>query len=140
MFMLACYYSLGLWIIGLQTALLIGLLAGLLSIIPYLGFAVGIIVAAIAAYAQFHAWMPVVYALLVFGIGQVLEGMILTPLLVGDKTGLHPVAVIFAILAGGHFFGLVGALIAVPVAAGIMVLVRFGIERYLISRFYSEVL
>lgn len=140
MFILACYYSLGLWITGLQTALLIGLSAGLLSIIPYLGFAVGIVIAAIAAYVQFHAWMPVIYVLIVFGVGQVLEGMILTPLLVGDKTGLNPVTVIFAILAGGHFFGLVGALIAVPVAAGIMVLIRFGVERYFMSHFYSKVL
>jgi predicted PurR-regulated permease PerM len=136
MFVLAGYYAIGLWIIGLQMALLIGLLAGLLSIIPYLGFAAGIVAAALAAYLQFHTWMPVVYALLVFGIGHVLEGMILTPLLVGDKTGLHPVAVIFAILAGGHFFGLVGALVAVPVAAGIMVLLRYGMERYLTSSFY----
>jgi len=138
MFVLACYYSIGLWFIGLQMALLIGLLAGLLSIIPYLGFGAGIIAAAIAAYVQFHTWMPVVYALIIFGVGHILEGMILTPLLVGDKTGLHPVAVIFAILAGGHFFGLMGALVAVPVAAGLMVLLRFGVEKYLSSRFYRS--
>lgn len=138
MFVLGCYYTLGLWVVGLQMALLIGLLAGLLSIIPYLGFGVGIIVAAIAAYVQAHAWMPVIYVVIVFSIGQVLEGMILTPLLIGDKTGLHPVAVIFSILVGGHFFGLVGALIAVPTAAGIMVLIRFATRRYLASRIYSN--
>lgn len=137
MFVLACFYSAGLWLVGLQMALLIGLLSGLLSIIPYLGFGAGIIVASIAAYVQFHTWMPVLYVLIVFGIGHVLEGMILTPLLVGDKTGLHPVAVIFAILAGGHFFGLMGALLAVPVAAGIMVLVRFAVDKYLASRVYQ---
>lgn len=138
MFLLACYYSFGLWLVGLQTALLIGIFAGLLSIIPYLGFGVGIIAAALAAYIQFHAWMPVVYVLIVFGVGHVLEGMILTPILIGDKIGLHPVAVILAILAGGHFFGLLGALLAIPVAAGIMVLARFAVERYLASDIYTQ--
>ena len=134
---LASVYTLGLWIIGLDVAFLIGLIAGLLSFVPYLGFIVGIALAGIAAYLQFQEWMPLVWVALVFGIGQMLEGMLLTPMLVGDKIGLHPVAVIFAVMAGGQLFGFVGVLLALPVAAVIMVLLREGHRRYLNSSLYT---
>lgn len=134
---LAGVYTLGLWIIGLDVAFLIGLIAGLLSFVPYLGFIIGIALAGIAAYLQFQEWMPLLWVALVYGIGQVLESMILTPLLVGDKIGLHPVAVIFAVMAGGQLFGFIGVLLALPVAAVIMVLLREGHRRYLASTLYT---
>jgi len=124
MFILGCIYALGLWIIGVDLAVLIGMLAGLASIVPYMGFIVGIAAATLAALFQFQDLIHILYVFMVFGLGQALEGWFLTPLLVGDRIGLHPVAVIFAILAGGQLFGFVGVLLALPVAAIIMVFVR----------------
>lgn len=138
MFLLGCIYAGGLLIMGLELALLIGMLAGLASIVPYLGFIVGIIAAGTAALFQYHDMIPLVYVAIVFGIGQLLEGMVLTPLLVGDRIGLHPVAVIFAILAGGQLFGFVGVLLALPVAAVIMVFVRFARDQYRASNYYDS--
>jgi predicted PurR-regulated permease PerM len=138
MVLLGIIYAIGLWIVGLKLALLVGLIAGLASVVPYLGFVVGIVSASIAALVQFHDWLPLVYVAVVFGIGQMLEGMVLTPLLVGDKIGLHPVAVIFAVLAGGQLFGFVGVLLALPVAAVIMVILRHVHDSYLSSVFYGE--
>lgn len=135
---LGTIYAIGLWIIGLELALLIGLIAGLASIVPYMGFIIGIIVAGVAAFMQFNDVMVLGYVGIVFAIGQALEGMVLTPLLVGDRIGLHPVAVIFAIMAGGQLFGFVGILLALPVAAIIMVLLRRLNEGYKGSKFYSS--
>lgn len=129
-------YAIGLSIVGLDVALFLGTLAGIASIVPYLGAIVGICSATIFAYVQFHEIMPVVYVLLVFGFGQMLEGMLLTPLLVGDKIGLHPVAVIFAIMAGGQLAGFVGILVALPVAAVLMVFLRHLHVEYKISNLY----
>lgn len=137
MFAQGVFYSIGLWIVGLEFSLLIGLSAGLVSFVPYLGVIVGIVVAGIAAVMQFHDVIHVVYVLIVFGIGQMLEGMLLTPLLVGDRIGLHPVAVIFAVMAGAQLFGFFGMLIALPVAAVITVLLRHFHEQYLNSSFYT---
>jgi predicted PurR-regulated permease PerM len=136
MLILGCIYAVGLSIVGLNLALLIGLLAGLASIVPYLGFAVGIVAATLAAMFQFHEVLPLVYVVIVFVIGQGIEGMVLTPLLVGDRIGLHPVAVIFAVLAGGHLFGFFGILLALPVAAVVMVFVRHLRSSYLDSHYY----
>ncbi|WP_281647071.1 AI-2E family transporter [Parendozoicomonas sp. Alg238-R29] len=122
MMLLGITYGVGLWIVGLQFALLIGLVAGLASIVPYMGFIVGIGIALVMAVFQFDSWLPIGGVIVVFIIGQALEGMVFTPLLVGDKIGLHPVAVIFAIMAGGQLFGFTGILLALPVAAVIMVL------------------
>ncbi len=120
---LGTIYSVGLWIVGLDLALPIGLLSGLVSFIPYLGFIVGILVAGIAALLQFQDWVPLLWVLTVFTIGQVLESTILTPRLVGERIGLHPVVVIFAVMAGGQLFGFLGVLLALPVAAmGVVVL------------------
>jgi len=137
MFLLGCIYALGLSIIGLDLALLIGMLAGLASLVPYLGFIVGILAATIAALLQFQEPLPLVYVCLVFGFGQLLEGSVMTPMLVGDRIGLHPVAVIFAILAGGQLFGFVGVLLALPIAAVIMVFVRHLYDRYKGSNYYD---
>ena len=138
MFLLGCIYAAGLYLVGLELALMIGLLAGLASIVPYLGFFVGITAAAVAAMFQFQDSVYLVYVAIVFGIGQVLEGWVLTPWLVGDKIGLHPVAVIFAVLAGGQLFGFVGVLLALPVAAVIMVFARHLHESYLRSEYYDQ--
>ncbi len=138
MFCLGTVYSLGLWLVGLEVALLVGMIAGLVSFVPYLGFIVGIVLASVAAFMQFHEFLPLVWVALVFGVGQMLEGMLLTPLLVGDKIGMHPVAVIFAIMAGGQLFGFVGILLALPVAAVVMVMLRFAHENYISSKLYSS--
>lgn len=130
-------YTLGLWIVGLEFALLVGMLAGLVSFVPYLGFIVGISTAFIAGLIQFNDFVHLFYILIVFGIGQVIEGMVLSPLLVGDRIGLHPVAVIFAVMAGGQLFGFFGVLLALPVAAVIVVLLRYLHDRYLESSLYT---
>ncbi len=138
MLALSTVYTTGLMLVGLDTALLIGVLAGLVSFVPYLGFIVGIVVAGIAVLIQFQEIMPLFYVVIVFMTGQMLEGMLLTPWLVGEKIGLHPVAVIFSVLAGGQLFGFVGVLLALPVAAVIAVLLRHVLERYTESELYAE--
>jgi predicted PurR-regulated permease PerM len=135
---LAVFYTIGLSIAGLHLALLIGLLAGLVSFVPYLGFITGIVTASIAVVVQTQALTPLVWVALVFGIGQILEGMVLTPLLVGHHIGLHPVAVIFAVLAGGELFGFAGVLLALPAAAVLAVLVRHATTRWLASEAYLQ--
>lgn len=136
---LAMVYSIGLSLIGLNLGLSIGVLAGLASLVPYMGFIVGIGVALLAALAQsgFDLFL-LGGVVVVFSIGQLLEGMWLTPILVGDRIGLHPVAVIFAILAGGQLFGFAGVLLALPVAAVIMVLLRHVHDFYKLSTLYGE--
>lgn len=135
---LGTIYSVGLWIVGLDLALLVGMIAGLVSFVPYLGFIVGIVLAGIAAMMQFGDLVHLAYVAIVFGIGQAVEGMLLTPLLVGDKIGLHPVAVIFAVMAGGQLFGFVGILLALPVAAVIVVIMRHMHELYRASDLYGK--
>lgn len=138
MLCLGVIYSVGLWLVGLELALLIGMIAGLASIVPYLGFVVGVGAALIAAIFQFGDVFYLVAVVVVFGIGQVIESTVLVPLLVGDRIGLHPVAVIFAVLAGGQLFGFVGVLLALPVAAVLMVLVRYMLHRYKESETYRD--
>ena len=134
---LGIIYSVGLAIIGLDFSLLIGLIAGLVSFVPYLGLIIGILVASIVAILQFHSLVSVIPVLMVFGIGQMISDLALTPALVGDRIGLHPVAVLFAVLAGGHLFGFFGILLALPVAAVIVVLLRHAQDEYLQSPFYK---
>ena len=129
-------YSFGLAVIGLQFAVLIGMLAGLVSIIPYMGFVVGFAAAIIVAFFQFDSYTGMLLVCAVFLIGQALESWLLTPWLVGDKIGLHPVAVIFALMAGGQLFGFTGMLIALPMAAIIMVLLRHLDQNYKASDLY----
>lgn len=138
MLALGTIYAIGLWLVGLDLALLIGMLAGLASIVPYMGFIVGFAAAAVAALIQFQDPVILVWVGAVFALGQALEGMALTPLLVGDRIGLHPVAVIFAIMAGGQLFGFVGILLALPVAAVVMVLLRHLHEGYKSSSLYGQ--
>lgn len=134
---LGVLYSSGLWIVGVQAALLLGLLAGLASIVPYLGFVVGITASMIVAYVQFQEFSILLWVLLVFGVGQLVESLFLTPVLVGDRIGLHPVAVIFALMAGGQLAGFLGVLVALPVAAVVMVFVRHAISHYRASNLYG---
>lgn len=138
MILLGIVYAVGLQSVGLEVGLIIGMVAGLCSIIPYLGFGVGIIAAVIACFFQFgvdpkHLLM----VLAVFGVGQLIEGYILQPFLLGDKIGLSPVAVVFAVLAGAQLAGFVGMLIALPVAAIIVVLLKHAREWYEQSQFYQ---
>jgi predicted PurR-regulated permease PerM len=133
MIALGTVYTVGLMAIGLDLAVLIGMIAGIVSFVPYLGIIVGGGAALIAAAVQFQDWFHPGMVLLVFVVGQMLEGFVLTPWLVG----LHPVAVIFAILAGGQLFGFLGVLLALPVAAVLMVVLRFLHTRYLGSHLYG---
>ncbi len=135
---LATVYTLGLWAIGLKLALLVGLLAGLLSFVPYLGTFLGVVMGVIAMLLQNPGLLPLIGVGAVFAIGQLLEGAVLTPLLVGDKIGLHPVAVIFAVMAGGQLFGFVGILMALPAAAVLAVAVRRASATWLASAAYRE--
>jgi predicted PurR-regulated permease PerM len=138
MLALGIIYASGLMLVGLELGLLIGLLAGLAAIVPYMGFIIGIGAAMIAGLFQFGGDpYPLLGIAAVFMVGQALEGMVLTPLLVGDRIGLHPVAVIFAILAGGEMFGFTGVLLALPVAAVIMVLLRHVHDLYKESDIYG---
>lgn len=138
MLVLGNIYSLGLWMVGLDLALILGVIAGLASIVPYMGFIVGIAAASIAAWFQLHELGALLAVAGVFAVGQLLEGMVLTPMLVGDRIGLHPVAVIFAIMAGGQLAGFTGVLLALPTAAVIMVLLRFAHQRYKNSALYGD--
>jgi predicted PurR-regulated permease PerM len=134
---LAIFYSVALRLTGLQVGPLIGIIAGVVSFVPYLGFIVGIVAGVIAALVQFHDVFHLVLVLVVFGIGNLLESYVLVPKLVGDRIGLHPVAVIFAVLAFGELFGFIGILLALPMAAVTLVLLRFLRERYQASNLYT---
>ena len=137
MVILGVMYGIGLWLVGLELGLLIGLIAGLFTFIPYIGPATGIVLGIIAALIEYGDWQHLLGVAVVFTIGQLVESYWLTPKLVGDRIGLHPVAVIFAVMAGGVLFGFVGMLIALPAAAVVNVLLRFAHERYTASRLYA---
>ncbi|HTZ00259.1 MAG TPA: AI-2E family transporter [Rhodocyclaceae bacterium] len=136
MLILAAYYSIALVVAGLPSAMPVGLLTGLMIFIPYLGYATGLVLALLVAVLQFQGWSPVVAVLVVYGIGQILEGFILTPYLVGERIGLHPLAVIFALMAFGQIFGFFGVLLALPVSAALLVGLREVRRLYLASRYY----
>ena len=133
---MSVFYVLGLWLVGLDMALAIGIIAGLLGFVPYLGPTLGLGLALLVAVLQFTSFAQVVPVLMVFGIGQLIESMVITPKLVGDRIGLHPVVVIFALLAGGQLFGFVGVLLALPVTAAIAVGLRHTKDNYLGSDTY----
>lgn len=134
---LGVFYAIGLRGAGLDFGIIVGLLAGLLSFIPFVGVFVGGVTSLGLALLQFDSWVPILIVAGVFGIGQILEGYVLQPWLVGDRVRLHPVWIIFALLAGGSLFGFLGVLLAVPVMAVIGVLARFGVGRYLASRLFD---
>ncbi len=136
--LLGTYYSLGLYFVGLDLGILVGFLAGLISFIPYVGSIFGFVVSIAIAFAQFDTMMPILKVVLVFITGQFIEGNFLTPKLVGDNVGLHPVWVMFALLAGGVLLGFLGLMIAVPVAAVIGVLLRHAIDNYKKSSLYLD--
>jgi predicted PurR-regulated permease PerM len=138
MVIMAALYTLGLWAVGLQFALPIGMVTGLLVFIPYLGSVTGILLGTIAAFMQFQSIAGVIPVWIVFAVGQTLEGMFVTPYLVGDRIGLHPVAVIFALLAFGQLFGFVGVLLALPLSAVLLVGLRHARELYRGSRFFRR--
>jgi predicted PurR-regulated permease PerM len=137
MVILAVFYSAGLALFGLDLALPIGVFSGLAVVIPYLGFGVGLVLALVAGLLQFAAWKAAVMVAVVFGLGQLLEGFVLTPRLVGERIGLHPLAVIFALLAFGQVFGFVGVLVALPVSAILLVCLRRARQRYLASQLFT---
>jgi predicted PurR-regulated permease PerM len=133
---LGVFYAVALTIAGLNYGLVVGLLTGMLIFIPFLGGAIGFVISITIALFQFDSWVEVAIIAAIFFVGQFAEAYIISPKLVGDRIGLHPVWLVLALLAGGSLFGFVGVLIAVPAAATIGVLLRFALERYLASPLY----
>jgi predicted PurR-regulated permease PerM len=138
MLVLATYYSVALAIAGFDVALPVGLLTGLLVFIPYIGFGIGLLLAVVAAILQFDGLQGLIAIAIIYGCGQVIEGFYLTPRLVGERIGLHPLAVIFALLAFGQLFGFVGILLALPASAILSVILKRLREHYLQSPFYGQ--
>ena len=134
---MSVFYAAGLWLTGLEFFLPIGIVTGVLVFVPYVGAAVGFVLATLAAVMQFPDWTGLAWVWVVFGLGQALEGNVVTPKLVGERIGLHPIAVIFALLAFGQVFGFLGLLLALPASAVLLVALRQLRARYLSSRFYS---
>lgn len=134
---LGAMYAFGLWLVGLNSGVSIGMVAGLISFIPYVGSLTGLVLAVGVAIGQFWPeWTMIVATLSVFIVGQFIEGNILAPKLVGDSIGVHPVWLIFSLLAFGSLLGFGGLLIATPMAAIIAVLARFSLRHYMSSRFF----
>jgi predicted PurR-regulated permease PerM len=134
---LGSFYAIALTLSGLSFGLLIGLISGLITFIPYIGSMTGLVLATGVAVAQFFPeWQWIVVVIAIFFVGQFIEGYILAPKLVGESVGLHPVWLMFALFAFGYLFGFVGLLLAIPLAAAIGVLTRFGLKRYLASSYY----
>ena len=142
MLILAVFYSVALALFGLDLALPIGVFTGLAIFVPYVGFGIGLILATLAGLLEFTAASGVGYTLLmvavVYGIGQLVESLVLTPRLVGERIGLHPLAVIFALLAFGQLFGFIGILIALPASAVLLVAIRRIKLRYMESPLYRS--
>ena len=138
MVLMAVYYVGGLWLVGLNFALPVGLITGILVFVPYLGSGTGLLLGTVAAVMQFPSMTGVFLVWTVFGVGQLLEGFAVTPWLVGDRIGLHPVAVIFALLAFGQVFGFFGLLLALPASAAILVGLRHLQGRYQASDLYRR--
>ena len=138
MVVLACYYAIGLKIAGLDRALSIGILTGLLVFIPYVGFGLGLILGVVAAALQWHGLAGFIAVLAVYGVGQLLENYVLIPWLIGDRIGLHPLAVIFALLAFGQLFGFAGILLALPISAALLVGLRHLRKAYVVSPIYNR--
>ncbi len=130
MVVMAAFYAIGLTIAGYDLALPIGLFTGLAIFVPYVGFGIGLVLALMAGLLQFAPLYALIAVGIVYGTGQVLEGFFLTPRLVGERIGLHPLAVIFALLAFGQLFGFVGVLVALPVSAVVVVALRRTLKRY----------
>ncbi len=138
MLLMSVYYVLVLWLVGLEFALPIGIVAGMLVFVPYLGMVTGLVLATLAAVMQFTSFSSMVLVWAVFGAGQLIEGMFITPWLVGERVGLHPLVVIFALLAFGQLFGFFGVLLALPLAAILLVTLRHVKAWYLTSSMYNK--
>jgi predicted PurR-regulated permease PerM len=138
MVLMSAFYVSCLWLTGLEFALPIGVVAGMLVFVPYLGMFTGLALATLAAFTQFEHFSSIVVVWGVFGAGQMLEGMVITPWLVGDRIGLHPLAVIFSLLAFGQLFGFFGLLLALPLSAALLVGLRHAARWYLNSSLYKE--
>ena len=138
MLVMGLVYGLGLMLVGLESGFAIGMVAGLLVFVPYLGAFTGLLLATMAALLQFGTWQGLLAVWAVFAVGQFLESFIITPKIVGDRIGLSPFWVIFALMAFGSLFGFVGMLLALPLAAVTLVLLREGVAAYMGSRFYRR--
>ncbi|MBS7808691.1 AI-2E family transporter [Variovorax sp. PCZ-1] len=138
MLILAVYFSIGLSLFGLDLALPIGVFTGLAIFVPYVGFGVGLVLALLAGLLEFASIKAVIMVAVVYGAGQLMESLVLTPRLVGERIGLHPLAVIFALLAFGQLFGFVGVLIALPASAVLLVAIRRIRVQYLASDLYRH--
>ena len=138
MLLMSVFYVLGLWLAGLEYALPIGIITGMLVFVPYVGMITGLVLATLVGLMQFPSVGGVIPVWIAFGIGQALEGMVVTPFLVGQRIGLHPVAVIFALLAFGQIFGFFGVLLALPASAALLVGLRHLRDQYLNSKLYQD--
>jgi len=135
---MAVFYSAGLSLTGMQGALGLGVFTAIVIIIPYIGIALGLVLAVLSVILQFGFGSELIVVLVIFGIGQVLEGFFLTPRLVGERIGLHPVAVLFALLIFAKLFGFFGVLLALPASAIVLVLIRFAWSLYEQSTWYRR--
>ena len=138
MLIMSGVYVFGLWAVGLEFALPIGIIAGILVFVPYVGMIAGLAFATLVASTQFAEFSDVLWVWGVFAAGQVLEGFIITPRFVGERIGLHPLAVIFSLLAFGQLFGFFGVLLALPLSAALLVGLRHAKEWYLASTLYKK--
>jgi predicted PurR-regulated permease PerM len=138
MLLMAVFYVAALWLVGLKFALPVGIVTGILVFVPYLGSGSGLVLGTVAAVMQFPSITGVAMVWVVFAVGQLLEGFVVTPWLVGDRIGLHPVAVIFALLAFGQVFGFFGLLLALPASAAILVGLRHVQRNYQASDLYQK--
>jgi len=138
MVVLAAYYAIALSIAGLDRAVSIGILTGVMVFIPYVGFGLGLVLGVVAAALQWSGWPGFIAVLAVYGIGQIMENYVLVPWLIGDRIGLHPLAVIFALLAFGQLFGFAGVLLALPVSAALLVGLRHLRSAYVTSPLYES--
>jgi len=137
MLLMAVFYTVGLWLVGLDYALSVGLIAGFLTFVPYLGVIIGVVLATLTGLLQFGDLTHLLWIWLVFVLANVLEGNVFVPWLVGDRIGLHPVAVIFALLAFGQLFGFTGILLALPASAALLVWLRQLRTKYMASDMYQ---
>src|SRR5581483_9798452 len=137
MLLMTLVYVVGLWIAGLNYALSVGLIAGLVTFVPYLGVITGVTLATLSGMLQFGDYHQLIGVWAVFVVANVLEGYVFVPWLVGDRIGLHPVAAIFALLAFGQLFGFFGVLLALPASAALLVWLRYMRARYLDSGVYG---
>ena len=138
MLIMGLVYGVGLMLVGLDSGFAIGMIAGILVFIPYLGAFTGLLLATVAALLQFGTWNGLIMVWVVFAIGQFLESFIVTPKIVGDRIGLSPFWVIFSLMAFGQLMGFVGMLAGLPLAAVTLVLLREGVNAYFHSRFYKH--